>query len=180
MRPVYKTAFQIGSKSQLPSLDEIIEVSKKWVSRKIQKPMKEFEKGFSLETPQGSIQTTRIKQDSNEFFGMKLNHPDSRDPKFEWELSLGVKSPENSPHTTGLTLSNAWKDGRVCPNKREVLPPEIVKNFIETFPCYEGYKLDTTPIEVDSSEVPLLVQTIFDNERTLPLVCISCKNYNNQ
>ncbi|MBI5064676.1 hypothetical protein HZA97_00440 [Candidatus Woesearchaeota archaeon] len=183
MKTIYHASFSIGTSEEKPKLEEVLTVLDKWLSRRIRKSIafQELGEESDLSFPDASVNVVKLNQEDRSLFSLALEHADREDPDFKWRTVFCLKDEELEPHKVSVKVSNGWADGILRPDADyKVSRPLLVPMLAQSFDCHNAYPIKTEPQVVTIKDVRGFADLLFEPNRTLPLVFISCTNFSDR
>ncbi len=183
MKTIYHASFSIGRIEKKPKLEEVLTVLDNWLSRRIRKNIvfQDLGEESDLSFPDASVNVVKLNQEGRSLFSLALEHPDREDPDFKWRTVFCLKDEELEPHKVSIKVSNGWADGILRPDADyKVSRPLLVPMLAQSFNCHNAYPVKAEPQLTTIKEVRSFTDLLFDQNRTLPLVFISCSNFSDR
>lgn len=183
MKAIYHASFSIGTREEKPEQDAVLQVLDKWLSRRIRKNIafKELGEESDLSFDDASVNVVKVNQEGRSLFSLALEHADREDPDFKWRTVFCLKDEELEPHKVSVKVSNGWPDGILRPDADyKVSRPLLVPMLAQSFNCHNAYPVKAEPQVTTIKEVRGFADLLFEPNRTLPLVFISCSNFSDR
>ncbi len=120
----------------------------------------------------GSFQTEK-----GLLLGARLSHPDKFDPSIRWSTEIVAKVPSEEG-AVGFSCVNrvGQVNGYYTRVNRDPSRPRIVRDVLARWKGSHGLPLSTTAAVLRVGEEQRLLSALNDENRTRPLVFISCQN----
>ena len=181
MKTIYRASFFLGHPGKKgPTMDQIIDHIKQWVAPRFAKGgLEDFHQGLTISTGAQSLETIRAYGDDSHVFGMRFIHPDRVQQDFLWQTSIALKIPLKGNPIIDVALANGWlQNDMLLPSSYTMTRPSLVPKLIEKFSAHLDYALYANALPVQNRYVRDFVDVLYNFDRKLPVVFISCQNKN--
>lgn len=179
MRKAYVASFEIDSRNQKETLDEVTELLERWARSKLgeRRKIQNFRETCNFERDNRSLRTLAVQQGNAEYFGMSLTHPDMQNRDLLWKASVAIEQNPAKKINFVTTIENGWATERISPARIRVGRPKFIPQIVKNHPTSAGgYNFLTKPAEIGVADIQAFTKLIDDPQRLTPFVFVSVRN----